>query len=51
MSNKNERNAVSKAVGTSIPLGAIYTNRKDGTVIGEYTDLPEFAKFCKKAGL
>lgn len=39
-----------KAIGTSIPLGAIYTEKKDGTVIGEYTDLPEFAKFCKKAG-
>ena len=51
MSNKNEKNSVSKATGTSIPLGAIYTNRKDGTVIGEYTDLPAFADFCKKAGL
>ena len=50
MNNKNERNSVSKAMGTSIPLGAIYTNRKDGTVIGEYTDLPTFAGFCKKAG-
>ena len=39
-----------KSIGTSIPLGAIYTTKKDGTVIGEYTDLPEFAKFCKKAG-
>lgn len=25
--------------------------KKKGTVIGEYTDLPEFAKFCKKADL
>ena len=39
-----------KSTGTSIPLGAIYTTKKDGTVIGEYTDLPAFAKFCKKAG-
>lgn len=51
MNNKNEKNSVSKATGTSIPLGAIYTDRKDGTVIGEYTDLPAFAAFCKKAGL
>ena len=43
-------NNLEKAIGTSIPLGAIYTEKKDGTVIGEYTDLPEFAKFCKKAG-
>ena len=39
-----------KSTGTSIPLGAIYSDRKNGTVIGEYTDLPEFAKFCKKTG-
>ena len=43
-------NKIEKSMGTSIPLGAIYTTKKDGTVIGEYTDLPEFAKFCKKAG-
>ncbi len=43
-------NKLEKSIGTSIPLGAIFTNKKDGTVIGEYTDLPEFAKFCKKAG-
>lgn len=43
-------NTLEKAIGTSIPLGAIYTEKKDGTVIGEYTDLPAFAKFCKKAG-
>ena len=40
-----------KSTGVSIPLGAIYTTKKDGTVIGEFTDLPEFAKFCKKADM
>ena len=51
MNNNIERDSLFKATGTSIPLGAIYTNKKKGTVIGEYTDLPEFAKFCKKADL
>ena len=35
--------------GIAIPLGAIYT--KKNTVIGEFTVLPDFAKFCKKAGI
>lgn len=40
-----------KSTGVSIPLGAIYTTKKDGTVIGEFTDLPEFAKLCKKSDM
>lgn len=40
---------VERTTGASIPLGAIYT--KKNTVIGEYTVLPEFAKFCKKSGI
>lgn len=40
-----------KSTGVAIPLGAIYTTKKDGTVIGEFTDLPEIAKFCKKADM
>lgn len=48
--NNTKRLNAERSIGTSIPLGAIYTTKKEGTVIGEYTDLPEFAKFCKKAG-
>ena len=39
----------SRMTGIAIPLGAIYT--KKNTVIGEFTVLPDFAKFCKKAGI
>ena len=38
-----------RTTGISIPLGALCT--KKNTVIGEYTVLPELAKFCKKAGI
>lgn len=38
-----------RLTGISIPLGAVYT--KKNTVIGEFTVLPELAKFCKKSGL
>lgn len=38
-----------KMTGISVPLGALCT-KKNG-VIGEYTVLPEFAKFCKKCGI
>lgn len=44
-------NTLKKSTGVSIPLGAIYTEKKDGNVIGEFTDLPKFASLCKKAGL
>jgi 4-alpha-glucanotransferase len=38
---------VQKATGAAIPLGAIRTNK----AIGEFSDLPVFAEFCKKADL
>ncbi len=43
------RLASSRITGISIPLGAVCT--KKNTVIGEYTVLPDLAKFCKKAGI
>lgn len=46
---KDAKITPSKATGISIPLGAIST--KKNPVIGEYSVLPEFAKFCKKAGI
>ena len=50
-SNKETKSRLesSRITGVSIPLGAIAT--KKNTVIGEFTVLPDFAKFCKKAGL
>ncbi len=38
-----------KVTGLSLPLGALYT--KDNPVIGEYSDLIPFAKFCKECGI
>lgn len=38
-----------RLTGISIPLGAVYS--KKNTVIGEFTVLPELAKFCKKSGI
>ena len=51
MSNTKEncRLDSTRTTGISIPLGAIST--KTNTVIGEFTVLPDFAKFCKKAGI
>ena len=51
MSNTKEncRLDSTRTTGISIPLGAIST--KNNTVIGEFTVLPDFAKFCKKAGI
>lgn len=51
MSNSKEKGRLSstRLTGISIPLGAIAT--KKNTVIGEFTVLPDFAKFCKKAGI
>ena len=38
-----------KVTGLALPLGALYT--KDNPVIGEYSDLIPFAKFCKECGI
>lgn len=38
-----------KVTGLSLPLGALYT--KANPVIGEYSDLIPFAKFCKECGI
>lgn len=38
-----------RTTGITIPLGAIRT--KKNAAIGEYTDLPEFAQFCRSAGI
>lgn len=48
-SNNSNRQIPEKMTGIAVPLGAIYT--KKNTVIGEFTVLPDFAKFCKKAGI
>ena len=48
-STKDTNNLGSKPArmtGIAIPLGAIYT--KKNTVIGEFTVLPDFAKFCEE---
>lgn len=52
MNNSKEpksRLSSTRMTGISIPLGAIAT--KKNTVIGEFSVLPDFAKFCKNAGI
>ncbi|MDE5898152.1 MAG: 4-alpha-glucanotransferase [Treponemataceae bacterium] len=38
-----------RLTGIAVPLGAVYTKKE--MAVGEFTVLPELAKFCKKAGL
>ncbi|WP_191013881.1 4-alpha-glucanotransferase [Treponema zioleckii] len=47
--SENFGNELKRLTGVSIPLGALRTEKTP--VIGEYTSLPEFAEFCKDAGL
>ncbi len=41
--------SIGKKTGVALPLASLRT--KNSPVIGEYLSLPEFAEFCKKAGL